>query len=154
MWQLGNPRGSVVFEFRLGRGGAAADSFLAGYKGILQTDGYAGYDNTAKGVGVHAGCWAHLRRYFVDAVKVNKLDAVAAEFVAEMDKLFAVDREAAEAKLTAADRYLLRREKAAPIVEKIREKLLFAKNTVLPKSKLGEAIAYALAQWQIGRAHV
>lgn len=147
LWQFGNPHGSVVFEFRLGRGGAAADSFLAGYRGILQTDGYAGYDNAAKGVGVHAGCWAHLRRNFVDSVKVNKLDAVAADFVAEIDKLFAVDREAAEAKMALAERHSLRRERAAPIVDKIREKLLAAKATVLPKSKLGEAIAYALAQW-------
>ncbi len=147
LWQFGNPGGSVVFAFHLGRGAEAAESFLSGYKGILQTDGYAGYNSAAKGVAVHAGCWAHLRRYFIDAVKVNKLDMMAADFVRQMDAVFAVDREAAEGKMSAEDRQELRREKTAPIVAKIYERLLDVKGTVLPKSKLGEAVAYALGQW-------
>jgi transposase len=147
LWQFGNPGGSVVFRFHMGRGGEAAESFLAGYRGILQTDGYAGYNAAAKSAAVHAGCWAHVRRYFVDAVKVNKLDAAAIAFVEMMDQLFAVDREAAEAKMTLAERQELRREKAAPVVERIHEKLLAVKDTVLPQSKLGEAIDYALGQW-------
>lgn len=147
LWQFGNPGGSVVFSFHLGRGGEAAESFLGGYKGILQTDGYAGYNAGAKNVAVHAGCWAHVRRYFVDAVKVNKLDTVAADFVRRMDALFAVDREASEAKMALADRYALRREKSAPMVAEIHTKLLAVKGTVLPKSKLGEAVDYALGQW-------
>jgi len=147
LWQFGNPGGSVVFAFHLGRGAEAAESFLSGYKGILETDGYAGYNSGAKGVAVHAGCWAHIRRYFIDAVKVNKLDTVAADFVRQMDAVFAVDREAAEAKMSVADRHQLRREKTAPVVAKIHERLLAVKGTVLPKSKLGEAVDYALGQW-------
>lgn len=146
LWQFGNPGGSVVFSFHLGRGGEAAETFLAGYKGILQTDGYAGYNAGAKDVAVHAGCWAHVRRYFVDAVKVNKLDTVAADFVRRMDALFAVDRQASEAKMTLADRHELRREKSAPMVAEIHTKLLAVKGTVLPQSKLGEAVDYALGQ--------
>ena len=147
LWQFGNPGGSVVFAFHLGRGGEAAESFLAGYKGILQTDGYSGYNAAAQGAAVHAGCWAHLRRYFVDAVKVNKLDTVAADFVRRMDAVFAVDREAADAKMTLAQRHELRREKTTPMVTEIHQKLLAVKATVLPKSKLGEAVDYALGQW-------
>ncbi len=147
LWQFGNPGGSVVFSFHLGRGGEAATSFLAGFKGILQTDGYAGYNAAAKGAAVHAGCWAHLRRYFVDAVKVSPSDEMAADFVTRVDALFAVDREAVEAKMTPAKRRELRREKASPIVEAIHDKLLAVKATVLPKSKLGEAVGYALGQW-------
>jgi len=48
LWQFGNPGGTVVFSFHLGRGGEAAETFLAGYKGILQIDGYAGYSAGAK----------------------------------------------------------------------------------------------------------
>jgi transposase len=147
LWQFGNPGGSVVFTFHLGRGAEAAESFLSGYRGILQTDGYAGYHSAAKNVAVHAGCWAHLRRYCIDAVKVNPLDTVAADFVRQMDTVFAVDREAAEAKMSAADRHQLRREKTAPVVAKIHQRLLAVKATVLPKSKLGEAVDYALGQW-------
>ena len=147
LWQCGNPGGSVVFAFHLGRGGEAAESLLAGYKGILQTDGYAGYNSASKDAAVHAGCWSHVRRYFIDAVKVNPLDTVAADFVRRMDELFAIDRQAIEAKLALEDRYALRREKSAPIVAGIHERLLAVKDTMLPKSKLGEAIGYALGQW-------
>ncbi len=147
LWQFGNPGGTVVFAFHLGRGGEAAESFLAGYKGILQTDGYAGYNAAAKSVAVQAGCWSHLRRYFVDAVKVNPLDAAATDFVRRMDAVFAVDREAAEAKMTLLERHALRREKSAPMSAGIHEKLLAVKATVLPKSKLGKAVGYALGQW-------
>jgi hypothetical protein len=80
-------------------------------------------------------------------VKVNKLDTVAADFVLRMNALFAVDREAAEAKMTLAERHELRREKSAPIVAAIHERLLAIRGTVLPKSKLGEAVGYALGQW-------
>jgi len=147
LWQFGNPGGSVVFAFHLGRGGEAAESFLNGYTGMLQTDGYAGYNKAARSASVHAGCWAHLRRYCVDAVKLNPLDAVATWFVERMDALFAVDREAAGARLTPASRLELRQEKSAPMVEEIHQKLLAVKATVLPKSKLGEAVGYALGQW-------
>ena len=147
LWQFGNPGGSVVFAFHLGRGGEAAESFLSGYTGLLQTDGYAGYNKAARSAAAHAGCWAHLRRYCIDAVKLNPLDAVATWFVERMDALFAVDREAAEARLTPASRLELRQEKSAAIVEEIHQKLLAVKATVLPKSKLGEAVGYALGQW-------
>jgi transposase len=106
---------------------------------ILQTNGYAGYNAAANGGAVHAGCWSHLRRYFVDAVKLNKLDAVAADLVQRMDAVFAVDREAVEANMALPERLARRREKSAPMVAGIHENLLAVKETVLPKSKLGEA---------------
>jgi len=137
----------VVFTFHLGRGGEAAASFLHGYAGILQTDGYVGYDRAAKSAAVHAGCWAHVRRNFVDAVKVSPKDTVAAEFVRQMDALFAVDREAAAQKMDREERHCLRQEKAAPLVAAIHASLLGVLPTVLPKSKLGEAVGYALGQW-------
>ena len=148
LWQFGNPGGSVVFTFHLGRGGDAASSFLGDYRGILQTDGYVGYDRSAKSAAVHAGCWAHVRRNFVDAVKVSPQDTVAAEFVRQMDALFAVDREAAVKKMDREERHRLRQEKAAPLVAAIHAKLLAVLPTVLPKSKMGEAVGYALGQWE------
>ena len=148
LWQFGNPGGSVVFSFHLGRGGEAARSFLGDYEGILQTDGYAGYNGVGGPGCVHAGCWSHTRRYFVDAVKVNRNDAAARDFVERMDALFAVDREAAEGKLSLEARQELRGERSAPLVDGIREKLLAARGAVLPKSRLGEAVAYAMGQWE------
>lgn len=148
LWQFGNPGGSVVFSFDLGRGGEVARTFLGNYAGILQTDGYAGYNNKAGGpVRVHAGCWAHARRYFMNAVKVNKLDAVAGDFVKRMNDLFAVDGEAKDGNLPLKARDELRQEKSAPLVDGIYKRLLAVKGTVLPKSKLGEAVDYTLGQW-------
>jgi transposase len=65
LWQFGSPGvggarwGPVVFIFDLGRSGAVAQRNLSGYAGILQTDGYAGYNHVGVEGLVHAGCWAH-----------------------------------------------------------------------------------------------
>ncbi|MFN0103164.1 MAG: IS66 family transposase, partial [Bryobacteraceae bacterium] len=146
LWQFGNPGGNAVFSFDLGRGGEVARSFLGDYSGILQTDGYAAYDRAGGPERVHAGCWAHARRYFVDAVKVNKADAVAIDFVKRINELFAVDAEARDGNLSLAARDKLRQEKAAPLVDEIHTKLLAVKGTLLPKSKLSQAADYSLGQ--------
>ena len=44
LWQYGRPGGGVVFEFQMGRGQAGPQRFLEGFEGILQTDGYIGYE--------------------------------------------------------------------------------------------------------------
>ncbi|MBF0517498.1 MAG: transposase [Nitrospirae bacterium] len=51
-----------------------ARSFLSGYEGYVQTDGYAGYDylESIEGI-VHVGCWAHARRKFVEAIEAQPL---------------------------------------------------------------------------------
>jgi transposase len=147
LWQFGNPRGTVVFDFRLTRGGVAAQEFLRGFRGLLQTDGYGGYNDAGGPAVVRAGCWAHARRGFVEALQANRDDETAADFVRRMDLLFAVDREAGEAKMTAAARHELRQERSRRIVDEIREKLLAEKPRALPQSKLGQAVNYAVKQW-------
>jgi transposase len=94
-WQYGKPGGETVFEFQLGRGREGPRKFLGEWEGILQTDGYQAYDNVGGPKMVHVGCWAHARRRFVDAVKVNPKDAAAINMVTRMDALFLVDRHAA-----------------------------------------------------------
>ena len=66
--------------------------FLGEWEGILQTDGYQAYEGVGGPKMVHVGCWAHARRKFVDAVKVNPQDAAAS--IGGMDALFLVDRHA------------------------------------------------------------
>jgi transposase len=60
---------------------------------------------------VHAGCWAHARRKFFDAVKLNPKDRTAIGIVAQMDQLFAIDAQARAQKLTQSDRHLLRQQR-------------------------------------------
>jgi hypothetical protein len=96
---------------------------------------------------VHAGCWAHARRYFIDALKVHPADGLAAEFVRRIDELFAVDRGARAGGLSQSERAELRRERSAKIVAELRERLEAERHRVLPKSKSAEGIQYTLGQW-------
>ena len=90
-----------MFDFCLGRGREGPRKFLGEWEGILQTDGYAAYDDIGGPKLVHVGCWARARRKFVDAVKVNPRDAAAIAMVARMDALFLIDRDARQRGLTA-----------------------------------------------------
>jgi transposase len=67
LWQYGTPGGTAIFEFRMGRGREGPMRFLENFAGILQTDAYAAYDRVGGPKMVHAACWAHSRRRFVEA---------------------------------------------------------------------------------------
>ena len=104
LWQYGKPGGETVFDFCLGRGREGPRKFLGEWEGILQTDGYAAYDDIGGPKLVHVGCWAHARRKFVDAVKVNPQDGAAIAMVTRMDALFLIDRDARQRGLSAEER--------------------------------------------------
>lgn len=149
LWQYGTPGGGAVFDFRMSRGREGPARFLGNFEGILQTDDYIAYE---RGLGgpkmVHAACWAHARRHFVDAVKLNRQDAASVHAVELMDKLFLIDAQAREEKMDHAARHLLRQEKAPPLLKAIREHILATGKTVLPRSKAGQASNYTLALWK------
>ena len=121
--------------------------FLGEWQGILQTDGYQAYDNIGGPMIVHVGCWAHARRKFVDAGKVNPKDAAAVNMVTRMDALFLVDRHARQQQLNADERLALRREHADSWATAIHDESLSLRKTVLPKSALGQAVSYTLNMW-------
>ena len=123
VWQYGRPGGCVVFDFRLGRGRDGPKRFLGQFKGILQTDGYAAYDQIGGTSMVHAACWAHARRQFFEAVQLNPRDPVATPIVAQMNELFAVDTEARRKALSFAARHVRRQEIAKPLLDEIRSKI-------------------------------
>jgi hypothetical protein len=147
LWQYGRPGGETVFDFCLGRGREGPQKFLGQWEGILQTDGYQAYDQIGGPKLVHVGCWAHARRKFVDAVKVNREDGAAIQMVLRMDGLFLVDRDAREKQMSLEQRLSTRREHAAGWAEEIRQECARLAATVLPKSALGKAVAYTLNQW-------
>jgi transposase len=151
LWQYGslsNGRGGeTVFDFQLGRGRDGPAKFLKDWNGILQTDGYQAYDHVGGPGLIHVGCWAHARRKFVDAVKVNSKDGAAIAMVTRMDALFLVDRHARQQKLGADERAALRREHARPWVDEIHSECLKLRSQLLPKSALGEAVRYTLNMW-------
>jgi transposase len=147
LWQYGKPGGETVFDFCLGRGREGPRKFLDKWEGILQTDGYQAYDAVGGPKMVHVGCWAHARRKFVDAVKVNPQDGAAMKMVTRMDALFLVDRHARGEQVSIEQRLALRREHAASWAAEIHDECVALRKTVLPKSTLGQAAAYTLNMW-------
>ena len=62
----------VLFEYSPSRGASVPNNTLKDFSGLLQTDGYYGYnDLRAKSVIINIGCWDHARRKFVDVIKVT-----------------------------------------------------------------------------------
>jgi transposase len=148
LWQYSRPGGSVVFDFQLGRGRDGPKKFLAGFNGILQTDGYAAYDKVGGPKLVHGACWSHSRRKFYEAHQVCPGESVAKGIVLLIDELFGIDAEARAQNLDFAGRDRLRQQQARPLLETIRQKIEAPREQALPASKLGGAIAYTLGFWE------
>ena len=85
LWQYGTPGGAVIFQFRMGRGREGPMRLLEHFAGILQTDAYAAYDRVGGPKMVHAACWAHSRRRFVEATKLHPQDVASARIVAQIE---------------------------------------------------------------------
>jgi transposase len=147
LWQYGRPGGSVVFDFRMGRGRDGPKEFLGKFEGLLQTDGYIAYQGVGGPKLVHAACWSHARRHFFDALKLNPGEAAATRVVVAIDDLFAVDAEARARDLDVAARQALRAERAPVLLEIIQQRVEAARAPALPASKLAQAANYTLTLW-------
>jgi transposase len=147
LWQYGRPGGSTIFEFRLGRDREGPKQFLGNFEGILQSDGYTAYNQVGGPKIVYAACWAHARRKFIDAVKLNALDKESIGIVEKMDQLFRVDRVARERGLTLEARQALRNEESKPILERIKVSIEATRLGGLPQSARTKACEYTLKLW-------
>ena len=130
----------ILFEFNLTRSGSVPENRLKDFSGILQTDGYAGYERLGKQEKIiHIGCWDHARRKFTDAIKVSSnKTGIANNFLILINMLYEIEREAKES--TNPIRYETRQKKSKPILSKI---FSLAKTIkALPKSTLGISITY------------
>ena len=137
----------MIFDFQLSRGREGPKRFLGNFDGILQTDGYSGYDRVGGAKLIHAGCWAHARKYFFQAVEAHPDDRAAIALVATIDELFAIDAQAREQNLSVTARDGLRQQRARPILESIKSQIEAARSQTLPKSALAKACNYTLTFW-------
>ncbi len=155
MWVFrggGRDRPTILFHYHQSRAGKVAENILHGYKGIIQTDGHSGYnfieDNPNQ---TNAGCWAHARRKFFDAVKAagaNAAPGLAHEAIDIIKDLYKIEKEARTNNLDF-DRILeLRKAEAKPVLDAFKKKLDKWKLAVTPKSLTGKAVTYALNQWE------
>jgi transposase len=146
MWEFSQPGGIVVFEFKMGRGREGPREFLKGFRGKLQSDGYAAYDELGEGI-VYVGCLAHARRGFVDALKVAPLNPLPQEILVRFAQLYAVEKEARQGRLGAEARLALRQAKSVPVMAALKTRLVEIRQQITPGSKLAQACDYVWGQW-------
>lgn len=146
LWAYVGDRAEVVYDFTLSHGQEGPKSWLGDWSGYLQVDAYSGYNEVlASGAMVEVGCWAHARRKYFEALESN-LER-ASRMLVLIGELYKIEREAKAHGLDAERRCVLRRERAPPILERIRVQIDEDRSRVLPKSSLGEAATYANNQW-------
>jgi transposase len=117
------------------------------YRGVLATDGFKSYDTLCRDLQIeHASCWAHVRRKFVEIMKLMKADSFAHQIVEDIRKLYAIEARCREKAFQEEFTLQQRQENSRQIVDQIFERLK-AKQSEVPESlPLGEAIRYALGQ--------
>ena len=137
--------GDVMFHYDRGsRSGMVARELLGCCRGIVQCDGYAAYEQFEQMKGITlVGCWAHVRRKYVDALEENRTLATPA--IHYIGRLYKVESDAGEAGLTAEERKEKRIHESYPLILEFEKWLQDAYLRVLPKSRMGKAIEYTYA---------
>lgn len=142
-------KGLVIFELSLTRSGTVAEERLAGFEGLLQTDGYAGYKKLRERKGITGfGCITHARRKFDEVLKVTKNpDGIAAEVIERLKPVYALEAKMRDMKVSFHTRKRLRQKQSWPLLKSLHSWLRKNLPTVPARSKLASAIQYMLNQW-------
>jgi len=116
MWVYHSPPNKMVcFDYQKSRGQDAAKIFLSDFSGILQTDGYAAYTAFGNKSNITlAACMAHARRKFEKSL--DNYSQIAKYVLAEIQKLYEIEREIKASELSDIQTVELRQEKASPIL--------------------------------------
>ena len=134
--------GSVYFHYDMGsRSGDTARKLIGGYRGAVQTDGYEVYNSYENAPGKRMiGCWAHVRRKFVEALDEDC--KYASEAIVYISKLYKLETDMKEAGLEP-DAIRERREKEAyPIIRDFEKWMDSVAGRFTLKSRMGKAIKY------------
>ena len=140
----------VLFDYRASRSSKNPKDFLKGYEGYLNVDGYVGYESL-ENVEL-AGCWAHARRKFDEALKALKSPSssatrstIAKKGLNFCNQLFAIERKIK--KMDAKERLKIRQKDSQPVLDAYLAWLNEQKEIIAPQSATGKAITYSLNQW-------
>lgn len=134
----------ILYDYQPSRNGDYATAFLKDFNGYIHSDGYSGYNKLTNVT--RCGCWAHLRRKFIEAIP-SKKDADAPLTSAEIerdycDQLFAIEKSLKD--LSPEERKSKRLELENPVLDAF---WCWIKSlNVLKGSALGKAVTYALNQ--------
>ena len=139
-----------IFDYQPSRSGDCAKKFLGGFHGVLVHDQYKGYDKLPL---AHAGCWAHLRRKFFEAMEFcgtedkamaipEYRDGSAGTAIRKMREIFAIEGKLQD--LDPRERKQQRIQQEKPLVEAFFAWAENLRSEMLPKGKLAAALDYAL----------
>jgi transposase len=143
-WSGPEPPAAVYF-YSPDRKAERPAAHLQDFRGVLQVDGYAGFERlTAPGDIVLAACWAHARRKFYDLHQATG-SPIAAEALRRIAELYAIERSIRGR--SAEERRHVRYTSARPLIEMMKPWLEMELGRVPPAGPLAEAIRYALARW-------
>ncbi|TCM73519.1 transposase [Rhodovulum steppense] len=148
-WGGDDPPG-VVYFYAPGRHGKNAETFLTGFDGILQIDGYPGYNRltrpSRKGGDpiTVAHCWAHARRKLKEVFDRDGSE-IAAEGLRRIAELYAVEKDIRGC--APGQRLSARQARSAQLVAAFGEWLQAQRLRVSAKSRLGEKLAYIHNHW-------
>lgn len=138
----------VLYDYDPSRGASVPERLLADYAGYLVTDGYQGYSSVTRRPGITGiGCWAHVRRKFDEALKVQgRTKTGKAQYALnEIRKLYAIERQIQEKR--ASEKLSIRQARAGPIMEKLRTWCQTSLQHVPPQTTLGKALGYLDNEW-------
>jgi len=148
-WGGEDPPG-VVYFYAPGRHGENAETFLTGFNGILQIDGYQGYNRLTKPSRkggapiIVAHCWAHARRKLKEVFDRDGSE-IAAEGLRRIAEFYAVEKDIRGT--SPGQRLSARRARTAPLVTDFGDWLQAQRQRVSAKSRLGEKLAYIHRHW-------
>lgn len=145
-WGGDDPPG-VAFTYAPGRSGQHADKILQGFSGVLQVDGYAGYNRLLKRPVQDlqlAYCWAHARRKLHDVTQSGAAP-IAQEGLAQIQGLYRIERDLRGQ--SAEQRQAARQDRSKPIIDAFALWLAQGRARVSSKSPTGEALKYIAKYW-------
>lgn len=147
VWTYRGSDASAFYDFTWMRNSEGPLRVLAHFQGYLQADAAPCFDELFRTLPIiEVGCWAHARRRFKEAMRTSPKEA--AQVVVWIGELYGLERSAKKNKLDDEQRQSLRQERARPILKRLHAYLQEIAVTALPKSPLGDAIGYALRQWE------
>jgi len=137
---------AVWFAYSPDRKGEHPAAHLEKYTGILQADGYAGFNKLyEKGRIVEAACWAHVRRKFHDLFQAHR-SPIAKEALERIGQLYGIEQEIRGR--SPAERKEIRQAKSRPLLESMQVWLKATLANLSQKSDVAKAIRYGLERWE------
>jgi len=155
LWTCSRPGGDVFYRWETSRAAACLNNIIpVDFNGTLQCDGYSAYRSFANGRNGTielAGCWAHVRRRFHEALEQSP--KTAGWILRQIQHLYRVEarlRESRDGGTGPKLREAVRAHESKPIVERLERALIRLKSSGkhLPQSLLGIAMDYTLGQWR------